>query len=223
MIEEEAQHFPRRVRPLRIGVGAGGTASRPGVAGTVDIPVLGDRRARPRRSGSCGYRHARRVLVPRCTFVFVSSLRGLLDNSVAVVRMHGGVAIAMENDGRHGRSAIRNCLGPPPCRMAANAEGRSLRGAARQARMDPDGRVQIGVRRPHDGRGGPAGRQARDVDALRIDRIVPHDLPGDAGDQRRFAPVPLLVARAKPVPAFRLVGSAAAAPDRPRSNSALPP
>ena len=32
-----------------------------------------------------------------------------------------------------------------------------------------------------------ASRQARDVDMLWIDRIVPHDLAGDAGDQRGFA------------------------------------
>src|SRR5579871_970083 len=37
MLEEEAQHLPRRVRPARIGVGAGWAASRPGVAGTVNI------------------------------------------------------------------------------------------------------------------------------------------------------------------------------------------
>ena len=29
--------------------------------------------------------------------------------------------------------------------------------------------------------------QACDVDALRIDRMVPHDLAGDARDQRRLA------------------------------------
>ena len=52
MLEEEAQHFPRRVRPSRIGVGAGGTASRPGVAGTVNVPVLGDRP--PARVGKDG-------------------------------------------------------------------------------------------------------------------------------------------------------------------------
>ena len=74
--------------------------------------------------------------------------------------------------------------------------------------MDADCRVQIGVRRAHDGGGGPAGRQACDIDVLRIDRMVPHDLAGDARDQRRFAAAPLLVAGAKPVPAFRLVGSA---------------
>ena len=74
--------------------------------------------------------------------------------------------------------------------------------------MDADGCVQVGVRRAHDGGSGPAGRQACDVDALRIDRMVPHDLAGDAGDQRGFAAAPLLVARAKPVPALRLIGSA---------------
>lgn len=72
--------------------------------------------------------------------------------------------------------------------------------------MDPDGRVQIGVGRCHDGGGRPAGRQTCDVDPLRIDRIVQHDLASDACDQRRLPALPLLVARAKPIPAFRLVG-----------------
>ena len=54
----------------------------------------------------------------------------------------------------------------------------------------------------------PPADRPRDVDALRIDRMVPHDLAGDAGDQRGFAPAAALVARAKPVPALRLVGSA---------------
>ena len=60
--------------------------------------------------------------------------------------------------------------------------------------MYADRCVQVGIRRAHDGGGGPAGRQARDVDALRIDRMVPHDLAGDAGDQRGFAPAAALVA-----------------------------
>jgi hypothetical protein len=34
--------------------------------------------------------------------------------------------------------------------------------------------------------------------------MIPHDLASDACDQRRLAAAPLLVARAKPVPAFRL-------------------
>src|ERR1700733_11528534 len=60
-------------------------------------------------------------------------LGGLLDDPGAVVGIHRGVAIAMENDGRHGRFAIRNCFGPP-CRIATIAEGRSV--AAPQARPE---------------------------------------------------------------------------------------
>ena len=40
MPEEETQHFPRCIRSLRIGVGARRAASRPCVAGAVDIPLL---------------------------------------------------------------------------------------------------------------------------------------------------------------------------------------
>jgi hypothetical protein len=43
MLEKEAQHFPRRVRPALIGIGTRRAASGPGVAGTVDVPVLQDR------------------------------------------------------------------------------------------------------------------------------------------------------------------------------------
>src|SRR6478609_6160534 len=74
--------------------------------------------------------------------------------------------------------------------------------------MNTDGRVQVAIRCAHDGGGGPAGRQTRDIYALRIDRMVAHDLAGNAGDHRGLAPAAALVARAKPVPALRLVGSA---------------
>lgn len=42
MLEEEAQHLPRGVRPSRIGVGAGGAASRPSVSRAMDIPLFKD-------------------------------------------------------------------------------------------------------------------------------------------------------------------------------------
>jgi hypothetical protein len=42
MPEEKTQHLPRGVRSLRISVGARGAASRPRVAGAVDILVLQD-------------------------------------------------------------------------------------------------------------------------------------------------------------------------------------
>src|SRR6202158_3211278 len=75
--------------------------------------------------------------------------------------------------------------------------------------MDTDCRVQIVVRFSHDGSSGCSGRQATNVDALWINRIVSHDLASYARDKRRFTSAPLLVGCAKPVPAFRLVGLAA--------------
>jgi hypothetical protein len=40
VIAKEPQHFPSRVWPSRIGVGAGGTAARPSVASSMDAPLL---------------------------------------------------------------------------------------------------------------------------------------------------------------------------------------
>ena len=75
--------------------------------------------------------------------------------------------------------------------------------------MDSDRGVQIVVGCSHDSRSGASGRKAGNVDALWINRIVPHDLAGDARDQRGLACAALLVGGAKPVPAFRRVGVAA--------------
>src|SRR4029079_1276425 len=74
--------------------------------------------------------------------------------------------------------------------------------------MYADCRIQIVVCCSHDGRGGRAGRQPANVDALWINRIVVYDLARDARDQRGFPSAALLVGCAKPVPAFRLVGLA---------------
>jgi hypothetical protein len=71
--------------------------------------------------------------------------------------------------------------------------------------MYADCRVQIVVRCSHDSGSGGSGRQPTNVDALWIDRIVAHDLAGNARDKRRFTSAPLLVGSAKPIPAFRLV------------------
>src|SRR5205809_7457966 len=75
--------------------------------------------------------------------------------------------------------------------------------------MYTDCRVQIVIRCSHDSGSGPSGRQPGNVDTLWINRIVAHDLASDARDKRRFTSAPLLVGRAKPVPAFRLVCLAA--------------
>src|SRR5690349_402074 len=121
--------------------------------------------------------------------------------------MHRGVAITMENYGRHGSLALRNRLAAAALPHGGERRRKISRGPARKACMNPDGSVDVAIRRAHDGGGGSAGRQARDVDALRIDRMVAHDLARDAGDHRRLAPAPALVALTKPVPALRLVGS----------------
>ncbi len=40
VIAKEPQHFLGRIRPSRIGVGAGGTSTRPSVASSMDAPLL---------------------------------------------------------------------------------------------------------------------------------------------------------------------------------------
>jgi hypothetical protein len=74
--------------------------------------------------------------------------------------------------------------------------------------MDAEGSMELGMRRRHDGRRRAAGRQPRDVHTLWVDRVIPHDLAGDARDQGRLAAIPFLVAGTKPIPALRLIGSA---------------
>src|SRR6202035_1940469 len=102
MLKEETQHFPRRVRPSRIGVGAGGTAARPRVAGTVNIPMFGDRPPAPVGKDGAGIGMAVGYASSKQLRCRTRGPGGLLENLVAVVGMHRGVAIAMENDGRHG-------------------------------------------------------------------------------------------------------------------------
>src|ERR1700733_13486852 len=208
MLEEETQHFFARVWPLRIGVGTGGTTSRPGGGGPVNVPMLGDCPAA--RVGNDGACIGMPVGYPTAKYLRRRTLRfgGLLDNSVAILWVHRGVAIAVENDGRHLRSGLPGWFVTASLAHGDERGGKIAGGAAGEARMNADGGVQIGVRRSHDGGTRPAGRQTAGIDALRIDRIVPHDLPGDAGDKRGFALASLLVIHAEPVPAFRLIGCA---------------
>jgi hypothetical protein len=106
VIEEETQHFPRRVRPARIGVGAGGTAARPGVAGTMNVPVLGDRPAAP--VGNDGASVGMPVRDPSAKHLRCRTRRfgGLLENSAAVVRM---LSLSF-------RQSIRAKHSPPPAK-----------------------------------------------------------------------------------------------------------
>jgi len=40
VIAKETKHFPGCVRPSRVGIGSGGTATRPSVASSMDAPLL---------------------------------------------------------------------------------------------------------------------------------------------------------------------------------------
>ena len=42
VIAKEPQHFPGRIRPSGIGVGTGGTSTRPRMASSMDAPLLQD-------------------------------------------------------------------------------------------------------------------------------------------------------------------------------------
>ena len=86
---------------------------------------------------------------------------------------------------------------PRACRAPRRRPARNARPPRRRCRDRP----------AHDGGRGTAGGQPGDIDPPRVDRVVAHDLAGDAGDQRGFAPVALLVAGAEPVPAFLRIGS----------------
>ena len=87
--------------------------------------------------------------------------------------------------------------------------------------MDPDRSVQIAVGGAHDGRSGASGRKAGDKDALGIDRIVLHDLAGDARDQRGLAFVALLVGRCETSSSISTDWRRCVAPDRPPGSSVL--
>ena len=58
---------------------------------------------------------------------------GLLDNLIAILRMHRSVAIAMENDGRYRSFAVRNCLGAASLPHGCERGGKIARGSTREA------------------------------------------------------------------------------------------
>src|SRR6266496_3843292 len=100
MAEEKANHFATCIGPSWIGVTTQGTAPRPSMASSVYLPPL-EYRAPPcinvEGSGvgmSSGYPTAMHVRLHAR-----NNIR-LCDDVIAVARMHGGVAIAVEHDGR---------------------------------------------------------------------------------------------------------------------------
>ena len=98
------------------------------MAGAVNIPMLQDFASARVGMGRAGVVMASRYLPAMHRFLRARRTDGLFKNLTAIVWMHGGVAVAMKNNCRHRRLVSGNgpATGPPPCRMAANAEGMSV-------------------------------------------------------------------------------------------------
>jgi len=114
MLEKESQHFARGVGSARIGVGPGGAAARPGMAGPVDDPLFEHRLA-----GRVEV-EAAAIIVPAghpALFNAYPQIRArrrrrLRNDLIAVAGMHGRVAIAVEHDGRHEAPIFLGASGP---------------------------------------------------------------------------------------------------------------
>src|SRR5438874_10559763 len=104
---EKAHHLTAGAGALAVGVAAARVAARPGVAGAVHDPVLGiDAAVRaPEHGARVGVapRHAARFDRHR----FARMAPAPLDEFVTVDRVHGGVAVAVEYDHRHGAPGLR--------------------------------------------------------------------------------------------------------------------
>src|SRR5579871_1188036 len=104
----------------------------------------------------------------------------LPDDLVAVIRVHRGIAIAMEDDRRRGSFAI-GCYSEPTSLSHRDESGGKIAGsAAGETRVYTNCSIQIEVCRSHHGCSSAAGRQTPNIDALWIDRIVPHNLACNA-------------------------------------------
>ena len=106
MLKEEAQHFPGRVRSLRIGVGARRATSRPCVSGPVDAPML--KESTPARIGMDRASIGVTARYPPAMHLFLRArrLHRLLKNMIAIVWVHCNVVIAVKNNGRDRWPAI---------------------------------------------------------------------------------------------------------------------
>ena len=70
-----------------------------------------------------------------------------------------------------------------------------MRRAVGDPGVHPGPGVELGVGGGHDRGHRAAGGEPGDVDPVGVDGVVGHDLPGDAGDDRRLAGAGLLVGR----------------------------
>src|SRR5690348_8174185 len=110
MGEEEAQHFPCRIRPSRIGVRPRRAASRPCVSGSMDVPVLKDSAFARVDVDRAGIGVPARYLTAMHLPFGADGFHGLLKDLIAVTWMYGHVAIAVKNNGRDRWPITLNCV-----------------------------------------------------------------------------------------------------------------
>jgi len=185
MPEEKTQHFPRCIRSPRIRIRARRATSRPSVGGAVDIPILQDFASARVGMSRTGVVMASRYLTAMHGFLRARRTDGLFKNLTAIVWMHGGVAVAVKNNCRDMRPVAGDA---PSTRSAALPHGDKCGrhvsgGPVGEAGMDSNRCVQIVIGCSHDSRSGRSGRQSADINAFWINRIVAHDLAGDARDK----------------------------------------
>src|SRR5258706_14806956 len=188
MLEEETKHFPRCVGSSRISVGARRAASRPCVSSSVDIPVLQDSAPTRVAMDSAGIGMPSRYLPAMHLFLRARRFHSLLKNLIAVFWMHSSVAIAVKNNGWDRWLVTWNypVIGPATLSHGDKCGAKVNGGPAGAARLNTGSDVPIRVRCSHDSSSGCSGRQSRNVDAVRINRIIAHDFASDARDNARI-------------------------------------
>jgi hypothetical protein len=137
MLQKESQHFLRGIRPLCVRIGSGGAPSGPSVAGAVDVPVLQNLPLAV-DVGRSGISMPSRNLPAMHFLLRLGRSDSLFDDLGAIAWMHGGVAIAVKNNGRDHRAGRRRTSAFAPLPHGGERRGHIGSGSAREAGMDPD-------------------------------------------------------------------------------------
>ena len=167
MLEEETQHFPRRIRPPRIRVGARGTAPRPSVSSPMNRPLF----AHP-SPGGIGVDGAAVGMSVGCLAALhrwpYPDCRGcrLGDHGVSVAWMDGRVLASVKDNRRDHAAAL--AIASRPLTHGGKGGRKIAGGPARKTGVHPHRSVEIGIRGSHIGRRSSTSRESGDVDAARV-------------------------------------------------------
>ena len=101
LLAEKAQHFARGVGAAGLGIGARRAAAGPGMAGAMKHPLLQHRTTALIRLDASDIADTAGRLAPADGEAEVRRRLCLGNDLIAIDRIDGGVAIAMEDDGRN--------------------------------------------------------------------------------------------------------------------------